>query len=334
MHATLPLLARTDFPALERRHLRTLQVNLGYKCNQSCLHCHVNAGPHRTEMMDGDTVDLVARRVQSARHRDAGPDRRRARAESAFPPPGRCGARARRARHRPLQPDDPVRARTRKTWPRFSPRERRRGGGVAAVLSVGQRRPPARRRRLRHEHRGAAASSTRSATGRPDGGLVLNLVYNPQGPSLPPAQDRLEADYKRELGSALRHRVQRLYRAGQHADPALRQHAGLARASSPATCSCCGRLPRREPRHRDVPRRSSASTGRVTSTTATSTRCSACRSRLRARRARICATCCERGIDRRTDARRRPLLRLHRGPGQQLRRRAAGAVTEAARPRR
>src|SRR5690606_7541702 len=39
--------------------LETLQVNLGYKCNQSCVHCHVNAGPNRTEMMDEGTVQLV-----------------------------------------------------------------------------------------------------------------------------------------------------------------------------------------------------------------------------------------------------------------------------------
>ena len=59
MHPTLPLLAATDFPPLRRRRLDTLQVNLGYKCNQSCLHCHVNAGPNRTEMMDADTAALV-----------------------------------------------------------------------------------------------------------------------------------------------------------------------------------------------------------------------------------------------------------------------------------
>ena len=59
MHATFPLLAKTDFPRLRRKQLETLQVNLGYKCNQTCLHCHVNAGPNRTEMMDGDTVDMV-----------------------------------------------------------------------------------------------------------------------------------------------------------------------------------------------------------------------------------------------------------------------------------
>jgi MoaA/NifB/PqqE/SkfB family radical SAM enzyme len=59
MHATLPLLAATDFPPIRRRALDTLQVNLGYKCNQSCLHCHVAASPQRTEMMDGDTVAQV-----------------------------------------------------------------------------------------------------------------------------------------------------------------------------------------------------------------------------------------------------------------------------------
>ena len=59
MHATLPLLVRTDFPALQRRVVDTLQVNLGYRCNQSCVHCHVNAGPNRTEEMSGGTVDTV-----------------------------------------------------------------------------------------------------------------------------------------------------------------------------------------------------------------------------------------------------------------------------------
>jgi radical SAM/Cys-rich protein len=59
MHATLPLLARTDFPPLSRRRLETLQVNLGYVCNQTCLHCHVNAGPTRTESMSLATVAQV-----------------------------------------------------------------------------------------------------------------------------------------------------------------------------------------------------------------------------------------------------------------------------------
>src|SRR6185436_15374800 len=59
MHATLPLMRHYGFPALRRARLEILQVNLGYKCNQSCLHCHVNAGPGRTEMMERHTVSDV-----------------------------------------------------------------------------------------------------------------------------------------------------------------------------------------------------------------------------------------------------------------------------------
>ena len=59
MHATLPLLASTTFPALTRRSVETVQVNLGYRCNQSCLHCHVNAGPQRKEEMTSETIDAL-----------------------------------------------------------------------------------------------------------------------------------------------------------------------------------------------------------------------------------------------------------------------------------
>ena len=59
MQDTRPLLLESDFPPVYRATLDTLQVNLGYLCNQSCLHCHVNAGPQRTELMERDTVDSV-----------------------------------------------------------------------------------------------------------------------------------------------------------------------------------------------------------------------------------------------------------------------------------
>jgi len=59
MHATLPLLQATEFPALRLRTLEILQVNLGYKCNQTCVHCHVNDGPNRTEMMESETLALI-----------------------------------------------------------------------------------------------------------------------------------------------------------------------------------------------------------------------------------------------------------------------------------
>ena len=59
MRDTLPLLEAIPFPALRRGRLDTLQVNVGYRCNQSCVHCHVNAGPNRTEEKRGDVADLV-----------------------------------------------------------------------------------------------------------------------------------------------------------------------------------------------------------------------------------------------------------------------------------
>src|SRR6185312_14064514 len=59
MRDTWPLLEKIPFPALRRQRLDTLQVNVGYRCNQSCVHCHVSAGPGRTEEMTGETVDLV-----------------------------------------------------------------------------------------------------------------------------------------------------------------------------------------------------------------------------------------------------------------------------------
>ncbi|WP_461481753.1 arsenosugar biosynthesis radical SAM (seleno)protein ArsS [Porticoccus sp.] len=59
MQDTRPLLLETDFPPLQRTGFATLQANLGYLCNQSCSHCHVNAGPTRTELMDRETVELL-----------------------------------------------------------------------------------------------------------------------------------------------------------------------------------------------------------------------------------------------------------------------------------
>ena len=59
MHDVYPLLEKTDFPKIFRGKLNTIQINLGYKCNQSCLHCHVNAGPKRKEMMTLETIDQI-----------------------------------------------------------------------------------------------------------------------------------------------------------------------------------------------------------------------------------------------------------------------------------
>ena len=59
MKETIDYLRQTDFPAIKRSELTTLQVNLGYLCNQQCLHCHVDASPRRSEIMRRETIDAV-----------------------------------------------------------------------------------------------------------------------------------------------------------------------------------------------------------------------------------------------------------------------------------
>ena len=54
-----PLLEVNHFPDINRDRLQTIQVNLGYLCNLSCTHCHVNAGPKRTELMTKESIDTV-----------------------------------------------------------------------------------------------------------------------------------------------------------------------------------------------------------------------------------------------------------------------------------
>mgnify|MGYP001076076323 CR=1 FL=1 len=61
---SLPHLLPSDFPALARGRARTLQVNLGWRCNQACKHCHLMAGPQRPEQMQPDTIEAVIRAVE------------------------------------------------------------------------------------------------------------------------------------------------------------------------------------------------------------------------------------------------------------------------------
>lgn len=56
---TKPLLLNSNFPKINRGYLNTLQMNLGYLCNLSCTHCHVNAGPNRTELMTRETMEIA-----------------------------------------------------------------------------------------------------------------------------------------------------------------------------------------------------------------------------------------------------------------------------------
>ncbi|MEO8739017.1 MAG: arsenosugar biosynthesis radical SAM (seleno)protein ArsS [Casimicrobiaceae bacterium] len=209
MHAMLPLLRATDFSAIRRNRLETLQVNLGYRCNQSCTHCHVAAGPTRTEEMSRHNVEAVLAFL--GKHEIATlditggapelhPNFRElvvaARALGArvidrcnltiLEEPGQAGlaeflagAQVEVVASLPCYLEDNV--------------DRQRGNGVFEASIRGLRRLNAL----------GYGDATR--------GLVLDLVYNPQGPTLPPPQPGLEMDYKRELGGRYGVVFNRLY---------------------------------------------------------------------------------------------------------------------------
>lgn len=197
MRATLPLLKVTDFPPIRRRSIETLQVNLGYTCNQTCVHCHVNAGPNRTEQMDRGTVDLVLEVL-------------RARSIAGLDLTG--GAPELNAHFRRLVEDARGLGVTvidrcnltileepgQETLAEFLATQ-----AVQIVASlpcysegnVDRQRGKGVFERSIH----ALQRLNELGYGEPGSGLTLNLVYNPQGPSLPPPQQKLEADYKRQL---------------------------------------------------------------------------------------------------------------------------------------
>jgi radical SAM/Cys-rich protein len=209
MHATLPLLKATDFPPVTRRALDTLQVNLGYKCNQACLHCHVNAGPDRKEMMAKETIDqilavLSARGIGTLDVTGGAPELnphfrhlvRNARA-AGVRVIDRCNLTV---INEPGFEDLAVFL----AWERVE---------IIASLPCYTQENVDRQRGDHVFESSILALQKLNALGygRPDTGLVLNLVYNPLGPSLPPAQDRLEADYKRELAAHFGIEFNRLY---------------------------------------------------------------------------------------------------------------------------
>jgi radical SAM/Cys-rich protein len=209
MRDTWPLLAKIGFPAIRRGRLDTLQVNVGYRCNQSCVHCHVNAGPSRTEEMGSDIIDLVLAFLD--RHRvstlditggapELNPHFRRlvtnARSTGVHVI-DRCNLTV---MERPGQEgladflaDEQVEVTASMPCYLESNVDRQRGSGVfdGSIRSL---------RRL-----------NALGYGREGSGLVLNLVYNPQGPSLPPDQVQLEADYRRVLKEQFGIRFNRLF---------------------------------------------------------------------------------------------------------------------------
>ena len=185
------------FPALRRQRLETLQVNLGYRCNQACTHCHVDAGPLRTEQMERETADLVldfARRARVATLDITG-------GAPELNPHFRDLVRGARALGLEVidrcnltiltEPGQETLAaflaamqvRIVASLPCYGAEnvDAQRGHGVFAKSLDGLR------------------TLNALGYGDPAGGLELDLVYNPVGPHLPPAQGPLEAVYHQRL---------------------------------------------------------------------------------------------------------------------------------------
>ena len=185
------------FPNIQRGQLKTLQVNLGYRCNQACTHCHVGAGPNRTEMMSSVILDQVlclAEELKIERLDLTGgapemhPEFMTAVARASargITVVDRCNLTileeqgfedlaAQLAENKvyvvaslPCYTRDNV--------------DRQRGNGVFSKSLSGLKR------------------LNRLGYGDPSGDLRLDLVYNPQGPTLPPEPDSLQGDYRANL---------------------------------------------------------------------------------------------------------------------------------------
>ncbi|MBC7880646.1 MAG: arsenosugar biosynthesis radical SAM protein ArsS [Anaerolineae bacterium] len=183
--------------ALHRERLETLQVSLGKYCNLACNHCHVEAGPKRTEIMDRATAEQIVVWLQensvvnldlTGGAPELNPEFRylvQAGRKLGFHIMDRCNLTV---LYEPGQEDlagflaeNQVEIIASLPCYSFENVDKQRGNGVfeSSIRALQQ--------------------LNGLGYGQPGSGLDLNLVYNPVGAHLPPPQQNLEADYKREL---------------------------------------------------------------------------------------------------------------------------------------
>jgi len=194
---SLPYLKNSDFPAITRNKLEILQVNLGYLCNLSCTHCHVNAGPKRTELMDKATIDEVLNFIdQHAIHTldltGGAPE---------MNPHFRYLVT--QAVNRGVKVIDRCNLVILMEAGYQDMAEFLAANRVEIVASLPcYLKDNVDKQRGKGTFNGSIAALQKLNAlgyGQHDSGLPLNLVFNPQGPTLPPAQQALELDYKKHL---------------------------------------------------------------------------------------------------------------------------------------
>ncbi len=209
MLETLSRLIPSDFPMIRRGRPDTLQVNLGYRCNQQCLHCHVNAGPTRKEVMAPAIVDTVLACLEktgipaldlTGGAPELNPAFRRLVIEACT-----LGCRVLdRCNLTVLEEPDQVdlaeflaeqQVEVIASLPCYL------AGNVDAQRGEG----------VYHKSIRVLKQLNALGYGQEHSGLTLTLVYNPGGAHLPPDQARLEADYRRELADRHGIRFTRLF---------------------------------------------------------------------------------------------------------------------------
>ena len=190
-------ITKTKFPKIKRDSLDTLQINIGYKCNQACSHCHVDASPSRTEMMSDDIIELIPKVIKAnnikllditggapelhPKFKQLVKEVRSLNVEVM----DRCNLTIL------TEPDhenlasflSSNKVQITASLPCYLEEnvDKQRGKGVFKKSILGLKQ------------------LNSYGYGIKDSDLVLNLVYNPSGPQLPPSQIELEDTYRREL---------------------------------------------------------------------------------------------------------------------------------------
>jgi len=197
MHTTKERLINTNFPSLKRGDLDTLQVNLGYTCNQSCKHCHVNAGPKRKETMALEHINDILSFIKNNNIKKLDLT---------------GGAPELNKHFRYLVTE--ARALNATVIDRCNLTILNEDGqqGLAEFLAENKVEVvaslPCYSKSNVDEQRGKGVfeqsiSGLKQLNalgyGKKDSGLILNLMYNPIGAFLPPSQDSLEQEYKQKL---------------------------------------------------------------------------------------------------------------------------------------
>ncbi len=202
-------LAESGLSPLRSIGIEVLQVNVGKLCNMTCVHCHVDAGPDRREMMTRETAEAcIAALAQTdipVLDLTGGAPEMNPNFRWMVQETHRLG------RHVVDRSNLTILLATGYTdLPEFLAAHR---AEIVASLPCYLQENVDSQRGNNAFKRSIEALRRLNALGygRPESGLQLTLVYNPVGPSLPPTQQELEKEYRRELASRYGIQFSRLF---------------------------------------------------------------------------------------------------------------------------